>query len=230
MITRAQRKQETRQALMDAALSLSADGHSIASLGLREVTRACGVSPAAFYIHFRDLEELALAVVDDMCYVLRRKMREIRRATPRPENAVQGSVEDFLAFYKSHRRAVDFVARERIGGTPRMRQAIAREIALLTDDLTNDLRYLPLLKPWPDTDIDALSRLLVSTVISFFSDIVVMPEKSPDAVEPRAHQLIRELRLILVGARHWDPARAKPIGAKSNNAAAQKPPAKRKPA
>lgn len=48
-----------RQALIEAALELARD-KGIGALGLREVTRAVGVSPNAAYRHFADLRALVL--------------------------------------------------------------------------------------------------------------------------------------------------------------------------
>ena len=53
--TRQERKQRTRQALLDAALDLL-DEQSFSSLSLRQVTRAARVVPTAFYRHFDDME------------------------------------------------------------------------------------------------------------------------------------------------------------------------------
>ena len=50
-------KLKTRQALMDAA-SVLLEEQSLSSLGLREVTRAVGVAPTAFYRHFRSTADL----------------------------------------------------------------------------------------------------------------------------------------------------------------------------
>src|SRR5690554_3445393 len=44
-------KARTRRALLDGALELLTD-RSLDNLGIREVTRAAGVAPAAFYRHF----------------------------------------------------------------------------------------------------------------------------------------------------------------------------------
>ncbi len=57
-------KQRTRQALLDAALELL-EGQSLSSLGLREVTRAVGIAPTAFYRHFRSVEDLGVALVEE---------------------------------------------------------------------------------------------------------------------------------------------------------------------
>jgi AcrR family transcriptional regulator len=43
------------------------DGRSFVSISLREVTREAGVVPTAFYRHFKDMDELGLALVDEVC-------------------------------------------------------------------------------------------------------------------------------------------------------------------
>ena len=60
--TRQERKQLTRQALLDAALELLEE-QSFSSLSLRQVTGAAGVVPTAFYRHFDDMEKLGLALI-----------------------------------------------------------------------------------------------------------------------------------------------------------------------
>src|SRR3954471_9488888 len=57
-------KQKTRQALLDAALALLEE-QSLSSLGLREVTRAVGVAPTAFYRHFRSVRRGGAALVEE---------------------------------------------------------------------------------------------------------------------------------------------------------------------
>ncbi|CAM5419963.1 HTH-type transcriptional repressor FabR [Streptomyces californicus] len=57
-------KLRTRQALLDAALLLL-EHQSLSSLGLREVTRAAGLTPTAFYRHFEDVAALGVALVEE---------------------------------------------------------------------------------------------------------------------------------------------------------------------
>ena len=58
MSIREERKQQSRQALLNAALQLSTSGRSFARISLREVTRQVGLVPTAFYRHFNDLDFL----------------------------------------------------------------------------------------------------------------------------------------------------------------------------
>ena len=79
--TRQERKQLTRQALLDAALELLEE-QSFSSLSLRQVTRAAGIVPTAFYRHFDDMEELGLVLIDESFRTLRTMIRAAR-ADPR---------------------------------------------------------------------------------------------------------------------------------------------------
>ncbi|MYT26780.1 TetR family transcriptional regulator, partial [Streptomyces sp. SID7760] len=67
-------RHKTRRALLDAALSLLEE-QNLGSLGLREVTRVAGVTPTAFYRHFRDTEELGIALVDEALQSLHAAVR-----------------------------------------------------------------------------------------------------------------------------------------------------------
>ena len=52
---------------------------SLGSLSLREIAGEAGIVPAAFYRHFKDIEELGLALVDDMSVKLRVILRDARK-------------------------------------------------------------------------------------------------------------------------------------------------------
>ena len=86
------RKQHTRQQLMQAALTLVGQGRGFTSLSLREVTREIGVVPASFYRHFKDMDELGLALVEEGGVTLRRLLREARRSGFPPKDMLHNSV------------------------------------------------------------------------------------------------------------------------------------------
>ncbi|HAD44143.1 MAG TPA: DNA-binding transcriptional regulator FabR, partial [Plesiomonas shigelloides] len=58
MGVRAEQKERTRRALIDAAFSQLSVERSFSSLSLREVAREAGIAPTSFYRHFRDMDEL----------------------------------------------------------------------------------------------------------------------------------------------------------------------------
>ena len=80
-------KQKTRQAFLDAALALLEE-QSLSSLGLREVTRAVGVAPTAFYRHFRSIPDLGVALVDEALGSLHPMVRETVSTTGDSEERI----------------------------------------------------------------------------------------------------------------------------------------------
>ena len=54
----------SRDDLLAAALRLLGPHRSVSSLSLREVTREAGIAPNSFYRQFRDMDELAVALID----------------------------------------------------------------------------------------------------------------------------------------------------------------------
>src|SRR5688500_10497118 len=78
VVTRSERKEATRQAILDAALDLSAET-GLAGLSLRSVAKAVGIVPTAFYRHFHSIEELGVALVDEAFASLRQVLRDIRK-------------------------------------------------------------------------------------------------------------------------------------------------------
>lgn len=91
MSIRDERKQQSRQALLDAALHLSTSGRSFSSISLREVAREVGLVPTAFYRHFQDMDELGKELVDQVALHLKafyinsaRVILQHKSAKPKP--------------------------------------------------------------------------------------------------------------------------------------------------
>ena len=66
MSIREERKQQSRQAIMEAVLQLCSAGRAFSSISLREISRQIGLVPTAFYRHFQDMDELGLDLVDQV--------------------------------------------------------------------------------------------------------------------------------------------------------------------
>ncbi len=80
---RAQQKEKTRRALVDAAFNQLSAEKSFSNLSLREVSREAGIAPTSFYRHFKDMDELGLAMVDESGLLLRQLMRQARKRSRR---------------------------------------------------------------------------------------------------------------------------------------------------
>jgi AcrR family transcriptional regulator len=200
-VARAEQKQLTRQALLAAALDLLGE-RSFDGLSLREVTREAGVVPTAFYRHFESMEELGLVLVDDAFRTMRRLMRAVREAPLPPDPLIRRSVETFAQYVLAHRPYFTFLLRERFGGSTPIRNAIREGIRLFVSDLATDLARLPAVASWTHEDLQMLSGLLVSTVVTATEQVLEFAT-SPAGVEEVVQDTVRQMRLIVLGARQW---------------------------
>ncbi|MFO1374710.1 MAG: HTH-type transcriptional repressor FabR [Agitococcus sp.] len=204
MSIRDEKKQQTRNTLLEAALSLMSDGRSFVSISLREVTREAGVVPTAFYRHFRDMDELGLALVDEVCLNLRRLLREERvKAQGAGHIAIKSSVMMFLLYVKQEARYFDFLARERWSGSTKIREAIQREIRHFSSDLSSDLRLFPEMQNLPSEDLQMISDLVINTAMNWCGEILSLPSEQVRLQYELSMQAVKQLRLIFVGAKHW---------------------------
>jgi AcrR family transcriptional regulator len=202
-VTRLERKERTRQRLIDAALALIGQGRSYTSLGLREITREAGVVPAAFYRHFRDLDELGLALVEMGGVTLRRLLREARRDGIPPTDMLRGSVLIYKRFVEERPLVFRFIAGERGGGSRTIRQAIRTEESHFASEMAQDLRALGTLPDLSSASLQMICGLVVTTMLNAASDILDLPPGQPRQERELVENFVRQLRLVFLGARHW---------------------------
>ncbi|MCC5827615.1 HTH-type transcriptional repressor FabR [Alkalimonas sp.] len=139
-MSRAEQKEKTRRAIINAAFQqLSAD-KSFASLSLREVAREAGIAPTSFYRHFSDMDELGLTLVDEAGLMLRQLMRQARQRIVHNRSVIQTSVETFMEFIMQHSNVFRLLLRERSGTSAAFRSAVAREIQHFCAELADYLR------------------------------------------------------------------------------------------
>jgi AcrR family transcriptional regulator len=200
--TRQERKQRTRQALLDAALELLEE-QSFSSLSLRQVTRAAGVVPTAFYRHFDDMEELGLALIDESFRTLRAMIRAARADPRTNDHMIRNSVELLVRYVHEHDTHFRFIARERFGGVAALRQAIRVEIRLFASDLATDLARLPYLDNWRTDDLQLLAGLMVNAMVSTAEAILDAPPMDPAAEAEIVATAGRQLRMITLGVPQW---------------------------
>jgi AcrR family transcriptional regulator len=200
--TQAQRRQHTRQALLDAALARMEEGESFDALSLRSVTRTAGVVPTAFYRHFESMDDLGLALVEESFRTLRTMLREARDE-PAPENVIRRSVEILVEHVRTHREHFSFVARVRSTGNAVLRHAIRNEIRLFTSELATDLARFPILREWRTDDLLMIAGLLVNTMIATVEAMLDVPVAGPAAEAEIERMAERQLRLIVLAVPHW---------------------------
>ena len=91
--SRKQQKEETRQKLMDAAVTELAAGRSFDTLSLREVAKLSGIAPTSFYRHFHDMEDLGLALIESHGETLLELMHHVREQATNGRSLIRASVE-----------------------------------------------------------------------------------------------------------------------------------------
>ena len=103
-------KERTREAILAAALQLSHDV-GLAQLSLRQVTRAAGVVPTAFYRHFDSMEEVGLALVEQSFMTLLRMIRDAQRDPEVFDNIIDAAADVLVEAVKQSKAHFAFVAR-----------------------------------------------------------------------------------------------------------------------
>ncbi|MFA3876965.1 TetR family transcriptional regulator [Streptomyces sp. MMCC 100] len=195
-------KQKTRQALLDAALGLLEE-QSLSSLGLREVTRAVGVAPTAFYRHFRSTADLGVALVEEALGSLHPMIRTTMSPAEDDDERIARAVELIAGHVAAHPAHVRFIARERHGGVQPVRQAIREQLARFAEEVKAGLAQDASAAGWSDADLRMLAGLYVDQMLitaSLFLETLEAPEEERRAA---AETAARQLRLISIGRRHW---------------------------
>lgn len=200
--TRAEAKERTRQALLDEALALAGE-RSFASLSLREVAKAAGVVPTAFYRHFASMDDLGVTLVEDAMRVLRRMLREGRR------EGVVPSGEEAVRVVAKQARANDaefqFLVRERYGGSPELQRAIDVELRLFAKDLTHDLSRIPAMAEWNVEDLDMIADLYVTVVLGFVAELVRIDPRNTRDENELIDRTRRQLTVLALGLGGYRP-------------------------
>ncbi|MEO8670052.1 MAG: TetR family transcriptional regulator [Tahibacter sp.] len=201
--SRGVRKQRTKTNLQSAALDLMGAGRGFASLSLREITRAAGVVPASFYRHFRDMDELGLALVEESGVTLRRLLREARRTGLPPTHMLRSSVSIYKTYVEQHRLHFLFISGERGGGSTVIRKAIRNEETHFANEMAQDMRAMGILPELSIGTLQMLSGLVVTTMINAAIDILDLPSGQARLEREMVDNFVRQLRLIFLGARIW---------------------------
>lgn len=186
-----------RQKLMESALALAASTRSLATLGLREVARHAGLNPNTFYRHFKDFDELGVAMLEDLGTELRTGLRE-RRMRPAAKgfrlsnlsNPAEGlaeaqvlareSVGLVLDFVKDHREAYIVGIRELHGTSPVMRKAMRQLLEDIAEDMTEDLLGVLKLPAVSHDELIGVARVIVRQMVFFSMDYLDQPARQKE--------------------------------------------------
>jgi AcrR family transcriptional regulator len=199
-LSRVERKEATRRAIIAAALKLL-DDRGFGSLSLREVTREAGIVPAAFYRHFESMEALGLVLIDESFRTLRDMLRGARAGRLDPSRVIESSVEIVVDSVAERREHWRFIGRERSSGVTVLRYAIRAELRLITSELATDLARFDGLNAWSTEDLNVLASLFVNSMIHIAE--AIEDAQSAEALEEIKRTAVKQLRMITIGISGW---------------------------
>ena len=193
--TRAEQKEQTRRAIVDAAFRMLSAQQSFANLSLREVAREAGIAPTSFFRHFKDMDELGLTLVDEAGLMLRQLMRQARaRIAKGGGSIVRTSVETFMEFVDTNDNEFRLLLRERSGTSKAFRLAVYRELQHFIEELADYIKHNTHASPksalW---EADAL----VTIVFNAGAEALDLHKAQRDEL---AKKVIQQLRYITKGA------------------------------
>jgi AcrR family transcriptional regulator len=200
MTTRAQKKQQTRQSLIGQALSLSAD-KGFSALSLREVSTSAGITPAAFYKHFDDMEELGLSLLDEVAMGLRRLLRNARKnSKDTTDNITKSSIDTFLNYINENPNHFRLLLGERQGASKSFRKALHNEIDRFVTELIEDLERIASLQKVKLRNPAFSAEAIVAIVFSVGAEALELPKHKQDGL---ANRLVEEVNMVMRGSRYY---------------------------
>ena len=201
-LSRQEQKEQTREALLDAALELSLE-EGFAQISIRQITRKAGVVPTAFYRHFDSMDQVGLALVERSFITLRQMMRDAQREPSLFNDLITASIDILVSTVKQNREHFSFVGRERMGGSAPVREAIQRELELFISETAVAIRVLPIVSTWSIDDVMALSGLFVRNMVFRAEQLLALPEGRPDLEADLKRKARREMLMIVFGVMNW---------------------------
>lgn len=192
-------KIQTRAEILDASFRLL-EGQGLDGLSIREVTGAVGVTPAAFYRHFEDIDELSLSLVDESLSALRNALRG-SLGTLDPDNApsvIATTVETLRSVVREQAPMMRFIARERFSGRAVARRAIQDGMHMIVLELASQLRHSTRLAGWSWEDLLVVSEIFLQVGIRYLEQLMSVAAESARE-EEFSRQLYKQLFLIAFG-------------------------------
>lgn len=186
---------------MDSVLAIIGYGANFASISLREVAKTAGLVPTSFYRHFGDMEELGLAMVDELGLNLRRLMRGTFDAEQDLDELIQHAIVAYHSYVLDNANLFRFMNQARTGGTPGLQDAIRNEVNSVIGRVATELsQLLPSLK---SADREVVAGLIVSTLLDDTTSLLAIPKGQEALRNELTERTMQQMALIVRGAEHW---------------------------
>lgn len=189
--------QIVRGDLIAAALRLLGPHRSVSTLSLREVAREADIAPNSFYRHFRDMDALAIALIEEGGRSLRTIIREARVRVRPGRSVIRTSIETFMEQLDADERLLHILLREGMVGSDAYKAAVERELRTFEDELRVDLVRLSEAAGQPIHAPALVATAMTRLVFAMGATAIDLPrERRGEIIE----QLVTMLRMIMLGA------------------------------
>lgn len=187
----------SRDDIMAAALKLIGPHRSVSTLSLREVAREADVAPNSFYRHFHDMDELAIALIDQAGRSLRQIIGEARQRATTERSVVRSSIEAFMEQLAADDQLLHILLREGSAGSEAFKQAVERELMFFEDELRVDLVRLAEHNKTGLYEPALTAKAITRLVFAIGATAMDMPREKHAEI---SKQLALMVRMIIVGS------------------------------
>jgi AcrR family transcriptional regulator len=186
----------SRADIIAAALKLLGPNRSVSTLSLREIAREAGIAPNSFYRHFRNLDELAVALIDLAGESLRQIIGQARERATSDQSIVQGCTDAFMERLRADDRLLHIFLREGTVGSDAFKHAVERQLIFFEAELQQDLKRLAKLKKSGLHEPGLTAKAITRLVFAMGATALDMPE---DKRIELSQQIVLMVRIILAG-------------------------------
>ncbi len=186
----------SRDDLIAAVLKLVGPNRSVSTLSLREVAREAGIAPNSFYRHFRDMDELAVAMIDRAGRTLRKIIGEARHRASAERSVVRSSVEIFVEQLSADEKYLHMLLREGTVGSPAFKQAVERELSFFEEELCADLIRLAEANKAPIHEPALVAKAITRLIFAIGGTAMDLPRTQHSEV---IEQMVTMLNMIITG-------------------------------
>lgn len=188
----------TREDLINAALALLGPNRSVSTLGLREVARQAKIAPNSFYRHFRDIDELAVVLIERAGTSLRTIIGSARNRASAERSIVRSSVEAFFDRLRADDQYLHLLLREGLAGSDAYKQAVDRQLRFFEEELRVDLMRLAQITGVPLHEPALVARAITRLVFAVGASAMDLPRERDAA---QINELTTMVKMIVTGAR-----------------------------
>lgn len=186
-----------REDLIAAALRLIGPHRSVSTLSLREVAREADIAPNSFYRHFRDIDELAVALIALAGESLRQIVGNARRRAGATGSVVRSSIEVFVEQVRADGALLHVLLREGTAGSVAFRAAVDRELTFFEEELHSDLLRLSATSGKPMYEPRLVAKAVTRLVFAMGATAIDAPSQDDAALIERMTAMVR---MIMAGA------------------------------